>query len=76
MDEWYLRSLAALKDTFLGGNESQVLAEAILEHHRNQHMTLLDIYTIHTAVSICDHENIGDRRDISKAYPLQSEQRD
>jgi SAM-dependent methyltransferase len=45
MDEWYLRSLAALKDTFLGGNESQVLAEAILECHSNQHLTLLDIGT-------------------------------
>jgi SAM-dependent methyltransferase len=45
MDEWYLRSLAALKDTFLSGNESQVLAEGILAHHSNQHLTLLDIGT-------------------------------
>jgi len=45
MDEGYLRSLAALKDTFLNGNESQVLAEAILEHHSNQQLTLLDVGT-------------------------------
>lgn len=45
MDQQYLRSLAALKSTFLSGNEARVLAEAILEHHPNRRLTLLDVGT-------------------------------
>ncbi len=45
MDQQYLRSLAALKNTFLSGNEAQVLAEAILEQHPSRHLTLLDVGT-------------------------------